>query len=91
MIEEGTGIAIINGNAFKKIVEKGNFSEKTFLSFAAKNDLIELDSTGQFKKNKKINGNQARCVFLKLPSFIKIDENGFAKIDENDQEQLPFV
>ena len=63
--------------------------EKTFLSWLAKNNKIELDSKGRTTKNKKINGIQGRCVFLKLPGYIQTDENGFIKIDE-EQERLPF-
>lgn len=90
MIEDDSNMAIINGNAFKKILERGNFSEKSFLSWLAKKDLIEIGPDNQFKKNKKINGMQARCVFLKLPGYISVDENGFIKIDEENQEDLPF-
>jgi len=89
IIDLDNSLAIINGNAFKKMMEKGNFSEKTFLTWLAKNDKIEIDPKGNLKKNKKIRGIQARCVFLKLSGYIQIDENGFIKIDE-EQEKLPF-
>lgn len=90
MIEDGTDLAIINGNAFKRMLERGNFSEKSFLSWLAKKDLIEIGPDNQFKKNKKINGMQARCVFLKLPGYIKTNKDGFIEIDEENQEKLPF-
>lgn len=89
IIDTENSLAIINGNAFKRIMEKGNFSEKTFLSWLAKNNKIELDADGRMKKNKKINGVQARCVFLKLPGYLQVDENGWIIHDE-DQEKLPF-
>lgn len=89
IIDTENNLAIINGNAFKRIMEKGNFSEKTFLSWLAKNNKIELDADGRMKKNKKINGVQARCVFLKLPGYLNIDENGWIVYDE-EQEKLPF-
>ena len=75
LIEEGSNVAIINGNAFRKILERGNFSEKSFFSWAARNKIIETDSNGNYKKNKRIGNTVARCVFLKINS-------------ENVQEQL---
>ena len=89
VIDIDNELIMINGNAFKGMMKKGNFSEKTFLSWLAKNNKIELDSKGRTTKNKKINGIQGRCVFLKLPGYIQADENGFIKIDE-EQEKLPF-
>lgn len=64
IIEENSKIAVINGNAFTRILEKGGFSEKSFLSWAAKNKLIETDSKGNYKKQKKIKGTNMRCVFV---------------------------
>lgn len=89
LIEEDSNVAIINGNAFRKILERGNFSEKSFFSWAVRNKIIETDSNGNYKKNKRIGNTVARCVFMKLSKDIKIDENGFMKIDE--QSELPFV
>lgn len=39
-------------------------------------------------KVKKIDGNPMRCVFLKLNE--NVDEDGFEKVDEYEQEELPF-
>ena len=50
MLEEESNIVIINGNAFKKMLDRGNFSEKSFLSWAIKNNLVETDSNGNPKK-----------------------------------------
>ena len=68
LIEEDSNIAIINGNAFRKILERGNFSEKSFFSWAVRNKIIETDSNGNYKKNKRIGNTVARCVFLKINS-----------------------
>lgn len=77
---------IIMNNAFKRICDKGNFSSKSFLSWAKKQGLIECDSDGKTSKNKKINGGQSRCVFLKLPQ----DTTDFVEVNEDDQKDLPF-
>jgi len=90
LIEENSNMAIINGNAFKKMIEKGGFSEKGFLSWALKQNIIESDESGRTKKNKRIGQTIARCVFLKLPSYLEITEDGFAVINEDFQEDLPF-
>ena len=88
--------AIIRVNAFNRICEKGNFSSKSFLAWAAKRNLIQKDKEGKNTKNAKIAGAQGRCVFLKLPSEpemegkqIELSEE-FAKIPDDLQEELPF-
>lgn len=89
LIEENSNIAIINGNAFRKILERGNFSEKSFFSWAVRNKIIETDSNGNYKKNKRIGNTVARCVFMKLSKDIQIDDDGFMKID--DLSDSPFT
>jgi len=89
IIDTDKALVIINGNAFDNMMKKGNYEPKSFLSWLAKNEKIEIDSDGNKKKNKRINGIGGRCVFLKLSGYIEIDENGFIKIDES-QEKLPF-
>ena len=51
------GYAIILNNAFSRICEKGNFSKKSFLSWAAKNDLIATQGGKNFK-------NKPPCLSL---------------------------
>lgn len=81
------GYAIILVNAFNRICEKGNFSNKGFLSWAVKKDLI-VQSGGKNTKNKRFGSANPRCVWLKMNSE-KMDEQGFVAIDE-EQTELPF-
>lgn len=81
------GYAIILVNAFNRICEKGNFSNKGFLSWAVKKDLI-VQSGGKNTKNKRFGSANPRCVWLKMDSE-KMDEQGFVAIDE-EQTELPF-
>lgn len=81
------GYAIIYNQAFKELCKAGGFSEKSFLSWADKNDLIQTQG-GRCNKVKKINGNPVRCVFIKLNPDQ--DKDGFEKIDDSEQEKLPF-
>lgn len=90
LIEENSGVVIINNNAFKKIIEKGGYSEKGFLSWAIKNNKVEVDPKGNAKKPKRIGQTIGRCIFLKTSSFLEISEDGFVKINEDFQEKLPF-
>ena len=39
-------------------------------------------------KVKKINGTTIRCVYLQLNE--NVDKDGFEKVDEYEQEELPF-
>lgn len=81
------GYAIIYNQAFKELCKAGGFSEKSFLSWADKNGLIQTQG-GRCNKVKKINGNPVRCVFIKLNPDQ--DKDGFEKIDDSEQEKLPF-
>lgn len=80
------GYAIILVNAFNRMCERGNFSNKGFLSWAAKKDLI-IQSGGKNTKTKRFGGTTPRCVWLKMASDM-VDENGFMLVDE--QMKLPF-
>ena len=76
------GYVVIQPNAFARICEKGNFSKKSFLSWAAKNDLIATQG-GKNSKNKKFFGKAVRCIWVKMP-----EDDGFEEIAEDDK--LPF-
>lgn len=83
------GYAIILVNAFNRICERGNFSNKGFLSWAAKNNLIVRDSAGKNTKNKRFGSSHPRCVWLKMEDGIVITQDGFITFDE-EQMGLPF-
>lgn len=80
------GYAVILSNAFNRICERGNFSGKAFLSWAAKLGLIQQQG-GKNLKNKKFEGKACRCVFLKIIEE-DMDSDGFISVD--DQMKLPF-
>lgn len=81
------GYAIILVNAFNRMCERGSFSNKGFLSWAAKNKLILQDSGGKNTRNKRFGQSNPRCVWLKMESGLT-DTDGFVLVDE--QEHLPF-
>lgn len=83
------GYAIFYNSAFDQICKDGGFSKKSFLSWAAKKGIIQQDSKGNHTKQKKIDGKNSRCVFLQLNPEENMDKDGFASIDET-QEELPF-
>lgn len=80
------GYAIILVNAFNRMCERGNFSNKGFLSWAAKKELI-IQSGGKNTKTKRFGNTSPRCVWLRMDDGM-VDENGFMLIDE--QIKLPF-
>jgi hypothetical protein len=88
--------AIIRSNAFSRICEKGNFSSKSFLAWAAKQNLIQRDKEGKNTKNAKIAGAQGRCVFLKLPPELETENKQyeipeeFVEVPKDVQGELPF-
>lgn len=81
------GYAIILVNAFNRMCERGSFSNKGFLSWAAKNKLILQDSGGKNTRNKRFGQSNPRCVWLKMESGLT-DTDGFVLVDE--QDHLPF-
>lgn len=88
ILEEGR--AIIYNQAFKDLCKNGGFSDKAFLSWADRKDLIETQG-GRMTKVKKVGGNPVRCVFLKLNE--NLDEDGFESVETMEmyeQEELPF-
>lgn len=80
------GYAIILVNAFNRMCERGNFSNKGFLSWAAKKDLI-VQSGGKNTKTKRFGDTTPRCVWLKMDDGL-VDDNGFILVTT--QENLPF-
>lgn len=68
------GKAVIIGNAFNRILQKGGFSEKSFLSWAVKNNIVECGTDGKAKKVKRWDGKPTRCVFLTLERMIPENE-----------------
>lgn len=82
------GYVIILSNVFNRMCEKGNFSSKSFLSWADKQGLIQTDK-GRNTKKKRLDGSSSWCVFLKIQDE-SIDSDGFMKVPEDMQEELPF-
>lgn len=85
LLEEG--YAIMYNQAFTDLCESGGFSKKSFLSWALKNNIVQSDNSGNPTKQKKIDGKNCRCIFLKLNDGI--DKDGFINIDPS-QEELTF-
>lgn len=92
------GYAIIYKNIFDRTCEKYNFSSKSFLSWASKKGLLDT-AKGRNTKQKRLQGSLSWCVYLKLPedyndgqkNELESDNDGFVKVPEEMQEELPFV
>ena len=52
---------------------------------------METDSRGNPTKQKKIDGKNNRCVWLRVDDGSAVDDDGFVTVDEAVQEELPFV
>lgn len=85
------GYVIILSNAFNRICEKGNFSNKAFLNWAAKKELIIKDKTGKNTKTKRINGGAStRCVWLKMLEEERRQED-FEIINNEQSKQVEML
>ena len=83
------GYAIIYATAFTALCKEGGFSRTSFLSWANRKGIIQVEGSGKrMDKVKSFNGNKIRCIFLKLND--NTDRNGFVKIEDDSQERLPF-
>lgn len=80
--------AVMYNQAFDDLCTSGRFSKKSFLTWASKNGIVQMDSRGNPTKLKKIGGKANRCVFLKLNPDE--DSEGFVPV-ECEQEELPFA
>lgn len=75
-IDDDKHQAIIIRTVFNDILKRGGFSDRTFLSWAAKRNIIEVDVDGIHKdKLRRIKGTRLRCVYLnlELEEFIEAD------------------
>ena len=83
------GYAIIYATAFTALCKEGGFSRTSFLSWANRKGIIQVEGSGKrMDKVKSFDGNKIRCIFLKLND--NTDRNGFVKIEDDGQERLPF-
>lgn len=80
------GYAVMYNQAFSDLCESGGFSKRSFLNWAARNGIIQRDSKGNPSKQKKIDGKNCRCVFLRMSNE---EDQGFFRLDES-QEDFPF-
>ena len=81
--------AVIYPTVFDRLCRAEGFSKKSFISWAGKKDIVQVDGKG-YPKQRKIAGKNVRAVSLKLDNGITTDENGFIKVDEEWQNELPF-
>ena len=84
IIEDGH--AIFYNQAFNELCDNGHFSKRSFLSWATKNGVVQTDSRGNPAKQKKIDGKNSRCIFLRLTPDEIVDAEGWMYA----QEELPF-
>lgn len=81
--------AVIYPTVFERLCRAEGYSKKSFISWAGKKGIVQVDAKG-YPKQRKIDGKNVRAVSLRLDNGLVADENGFIKVDENWQEDLPF-
>lgn len=81
-VKDGGWIYIISSQ-FDKICQRGNFSRRSFLSWAERRGLIQTEK-GRSTKNKRIKGSLCKCICVRS---MAEEEEEFVEID---QETLPF-
>lgn len=82
------GYVIFYNQAFGELCKAGEFSKKSFLSWADKKGILQTQA-GQLTKLKKIGSSTCRCVWIKLDDGIVVDKDGFVSVEDG-QIDLPF-
>lgn len=77
-------VIVINGAVFDKLLKDQGFQPKAFLSWAKKNNLIEVDAKGNPKKVVSHLGTKFRAVVLRTDYLDEPETIDFT-------ESLPFV
>lgn len=78
------GYVYIAINIFNGMCDRWNFSRKSFLVWADKNNMLNTDK-GRKDKTKRLNGSPTKCISMKL------FEEGFVELTKDEQEKLPFL
>lgn len=81
--------AVIYPTVFERLCRAEGYSKKSFISWAGKKGIVQVDGKG-YPKQRKIDGKNVRAVSIKLDNGITTDENGFIKLDDYAQNELPF-
>ena len=81
--------AVIYPTVFERLCRAEGYSKKSFISWAGKKGIVQVDTKG-YPKQRKIDGKNVRAVSLRLDNGLITDENGFIKVDESMQSELPF-
>lgn len=81
--------AVIYPTVFERLCRAEGYSKKSFISWAGKKCIVQVDGKG-YPKQRKIDGKNVRAVSIKLDNGITTDENGFIKLDDYAQNELPF-
>lgn len=62
----------IIGKEFERILQEAGYQGKAFLSWAARNGVIQIEKPGQPKIQRKVNNRNVRCVrLLNKPEFLE--------------------
>ena len=90
-----SGIAYLHSQALQDLCDQGDFSMRSFLSWARTNGKVEFARDGKSTKLKRRGAGAAkRYVWLHLPDEeIETDADGFISVADSpdgDQEMLPF-
>ena len=90
-LEDCTEILII-GTVFTKLMREGGFQDKAFLAWAKKNNLLGKTEAGRSQRMARIEGvsDSVRCVPLLIKNEEEDITEGFMRIPEDEQLQLPF-
>lgn len=89
------GYVIINSNIFNDMCIRGNFSRKSFLVWADKNNMLNTDK-GRKEKTKRLNGSPTKCISIKVFEEQMQEEKptvkeDFVELTEDEQQALPFL
>lgn len=96
---------VFYNQALEELCSSAGFSKKSFQRWAVKEGVILPDNMGNPTKQKKVNGKNMRCVYMKIGERngpdengeihngdgTKIDKDGFLQLEDGSQMSIPFT
>lgn len=70
------------GSIFDRVLKQGGFQPRTFLSWAAKNNIVETDAKGNTKIPTWMGVRSSRCVYFRIIDDSKLESLN-AALDDN--------
>ena len=78
-------------NAFNRMLKEGGFQSRAFLGWAKAKNLLDCDDEkSRSQKQIRWKGKKLRMIVLRVQTDVETDSDGFIKIPDDIDAELPF-